>query len=406
MQKPVRDVIVVVFTVLVAIAASAQTPPTQPEARQVPDDVKAVLDKPVTLDVAGKTGAILHKIHEATGLRFGYAPGLDDSIYNFLSTNLTIKVDNLPLRDVLAELVKQLPEGVCFVAISPLEYDIWPIVEAVRIPGATIPPQVPFKPVPQPSIPDKLEDALALAFKNNLDVVAAEARLRAAEAELNQAKEHVAEELTNLYAQWPSLKLRKETAQQLLEDRKKEQESHLEMSVSGMTNKLREAQGNLLQFESRVWKLMSPPATTVLPAPAAPPQTSAPRPPVPEKYRQLLEKGSPITLNGGDKNLDKVSKVVELLNLATKVKFVLATDAPVQGFNFTDAPPIEIMNVLSEMTGNKICFVFRDYGVLVTETKTAKNIPGAIIPDYVPYTGPALNPESAGPGAEEANGAK
>jgi hypothetical protein len=61
------------------------------------------------------------------------------------------------------------------------------------------------------------------------------------------------------------------------------------------------------------------------------------------------------------------------------------------------------MTAVAESTGNFICFVFRNYGILVAETEQAKMIPGATIPPYIPYQGPPpVESEPAPPTAEAA----
>jgi hypothetical protein len=75
------------------------------------------------------------------------------------------------------------------------------------------------------------------------------------------------------------------------------------------------------------------------------------------------------------------------------LNLVFADNGPVPALSFTDATCEEILTAVAESTSNEICFVFRDYGVLETETEQAKMMPGATIPSYIPYLGPPIDTE-------------
>jgi len=407
MHKQIYSAAVMAIGILAAFVASSQTPPLPPAARPpIPEEMKPLLEKRLTLDTSGKLSEVMNKIREMVQepgqktFTFGTSGRFGSVIRSMTEKDVVIKAEDQPLEEILARLAAQVSESTCFI-VTPDGFLISTHEDALSVPSATIPPNVPFKPIPPlPPVPEKLEDALAIAFKDNLAVMAADARLRAAQAELEQLKQQVTDELTGLYGEWLTAKDLKENTQRRFEEVKQRAENDPHLNITEQSQALGDAQAKVNAAEYRMRKIMN-----LRNAPPAPPDVPRPaltaRPPIPEKYRQLLEnKESRITINDAGKSAQFLSSIVELLSLATTINFVIAADFPLKGFNFTDAPPLQIMNALAEMTGNEACFVFRDYGVLVTTTETAKNIPGATVPEYIPYTGPPLSSEGGQPADE------
>ena len=112
----------------------------------------------------------------------------------------------------------------------------------------------------------------------------------------------------------------------------------------------------------------------------------SPRPPIPDRYRKMLDAAQRITVD-----IDQQTPLDQALGAvreASGISFVFAATPFLDTFSFNDATCEEVMTAFSEAKQNEICFVFRDYGVLVTGTEQAMMIPGATIPSYIPYLGP------------------
>jgi len=112
------------------------------------------------------------------------------------------------------------------------------------------------------------------------------------------------------------------------------------------------------------------------------------RPPIPARLRTMLDSAPKITIKIEDGT--PLDQAMETIPLASNLNLVFAINPSVNALSFTDATCEEIMTAVAESMRNEICFVFRDYGVLVTETEQAKLIPGATIPSYIPYLGPPV----------------
>jgi len=132
----------------------------------------------------------------------------------------------------------------------------------------------------------------------------------------------------------------------------------------------------------------------------------SPRPPIPARLKTMLDSAEKVTMKIDEGT--QLDKALETVPLASKLNLVFAANRAVPALSFTDATCEEILTAVAESTRNEICFVFRDYGVLVTETEQAKIMPGATIPSYIPYLGPPIDteprPTPGGPAAQQGGG--
>ena len=132
----------------------------------------------------------------------------------------------------------------------------------------------------------------------------------------------------------------------------------------------------------------------------------SPRPPIPARLKTMLDSAEKVTIT--IEQGIPLDKALEIVPLASKLNLVFAVNPPVAALSFTEATCEEILTAVAESMRNEICFVFRDYGVLVTETEQAKMMPGATIPSYIPYLGPPVDaeprPAPGGPAAQQRGG--
>ncbi len=99
----------------------------------------------------------------------------------------------------------------------------------------------------------------------------------------------------------------------------------------------------------------------------------------PEAMESALGR-QPLTLSGRGAEI-RLSSLVEMLSIASELTFAMEKEVLLKPYDFTNLWPPDIMAAISEMTQDQVCFVFRDYGILVTSRDTALRRSGASIPD-------------------------
>jgi hypothetical protein len=254
------------------------------------------------------------------------------------------------------------------------------------------------------SIPDSLEKLLETALKHNPEVLLAETGVRQAQAVLNQTRLDVAQRVAGLYHERKNLqRMKAELGKQYAEA----QAGH---AVGAMSqSQLRElglaaaeAEAKFAQTEAEIRYTLgvggSPRAfrtpffrDSTSPALSPTQPRTTPRAPIEEAhgYRNLLGTMKVSWV------LTPISKVVgDLRNAAgDDLAFVLhSTIDPEYKVTLTLPGEVTLKNVLAALTdyfhGGEVCFVFREYGVLVTDTISARRLQGATIP-----AGIALQPK-------------
>jgi len=238
--------------------------------------------------------------------------------------------------------------------------------------AAPAPPPVPQLSAAQSPIPDTAEKGAELALRDN-------AAVRTTEAALGQVRQEVTALVKGLYGQRDALagKLQgletKYTAART-------QNPNADLSLAREALDALKAQGG--EIDKQLQRLLSAGQT----APAAPSAAAAAgRPPIPERFQKILDTAPKITVEIKDDT--PLAEALDTVATATGLNFVYAVSVQCHALSFTEATCADILRAVTESLNNQVCFVFRDYGVLVTTPDDAATIPGATIPGDVPYRG-------------------
>jgi hypothetical protein len=276
--------------------------------------------------------------------------------------------------------------------------------------GARVPQEAPGG-APRPA-----QDEMTLrALRSNPEVLRAEAQVREAEAALWDVRLRVIRDLAVARAEMDRLSaaVRKtesdiERMRQLVNTGQAPQEAVIEAEAA-----LAEARARRAQTESQLRYLLGEGAEALPPpgnapsglpgaagptAPAEPPRqrdeaSDEGRPGVPESYRELLEKkvsvNTRLTLKAAVGWLEDQARPLN-------VQSVLAepdpeTDPAIRGrrhlfsesFDFEGVPLRSVLEAFADAFD--VCFLFRDYGIVVTTRDRARAIRAAAIPEETPY---------------------
>ena len=233
------------------------------------------------------------------------------------------------------------------------------------------------------AVPDSLEAALGAALANNPDILLAGAKLRQAEAELNQVRLKTVQEVLVAYKQYESQKEMVARVEQLAASNEIGSKEVLQM------------QQNLVQIEAQLRYLLGTPAQGMAPPAGGAPPAAA----LPGERTERVVRESPVRPN-----------LPEDLENALSAEVLC---------DFVDAPLSEILAYLKDQTGISVlvgdhnyeetsltltlgttswrnvlvalsdiygyCFVVRDYGMLTTGRDQAEGLFGAAIPADLPY---------------------
>ncbi len=256
--------------------------------------------------------------------------------------------------------------------------------------------------------PVRLEEMIGGALGNNPDIKVAEARLREAEAALMQARQRIVREVTRMFEERAKLESDLQAARDAI--RRNEEGHGPEQERQEIERNLRNLDGELSDAHAEIRYLLGIPPGEPQRGEPPPrrhqrPIDSSLRPPIPERYRKMLDAAQRITMEVTQAM--PLQEVLQPVPQALKISLVLSStsgmwDIVMPAMSFSDVTCEELMTAVAESTGNKICFVFRDYGILVAETEQAKMIPGATIPPYIPYHGPSVESEPTPPTTEAA----
>jgi hypothetical protein len=280
-----------------------------------------------------------------------------------------------------------------------------------RIPG---PPESPMAPQPEqtpglpgermprpPEFPGKLEEAIQVALQNNPEVRVAEARLRAAEAELMQVRQQVVRELTEVYPDWTKmLRERDRTADVIAELKDR---GHMSDEQRGRVNSLEihvdEVKERIVSIEARLRYLIGAtpgfgprgPRPEPEMRPRLPGPVVTPRPPLEGKSAVVATLRSLIAIQFQDARLGEVLKKMSD-DYGINIAYSEAVAAVPITINVTGVTLADGLTAIAELTGGEVCFVVRDYGVLAVPTESARLTPGPALPPYIPYLGPPMEP--------------
>lgn len=245
-----------------------------------------------------------------------------------------------------------------------------------------------------PAVPKTLDEMLDLALRANPDILVAEAKLRQAQAELNQAHLKVAKEVLSAYSQRKMQELTVKTLSEDLENVRK----RISVGTASTDEERKaalaeaEAQAVLSAGEGTLRYLLGLGGKLELPEgkPEAKPEKAEPqrlrRPPIPERFREVLEK--PVHLQFENLSLDKIIAQVQA-EAGSDLSFILnpRSDwlALSATMNFAKELPLRTALLAIHDQFGDFCFVFRDYGILVSTENDARQISGAVIPSDVPF---------------------
>jgi outer membrane protein TolC len=241
--------------------------------------------------------------------------------------------------------------------------------------------------------PQTLEEMLAAALRSNPDILLAEAKLRQAQAELNQARLQVTQRVATLYYDRKKQQQLKEelgVVARIVEQQVKAGRGTPKELTEAILNQA-EAEAKLSQVEADIRYVVGLGGELHFPeeerAEADREEEEAPprRPEIPPETRKLLEmpwkvEWQQISLRDALTQLQQAA--------GDEVAFLLDPDIDGEELQFTLSFPREIplRNVLLALTDfqDELCFVVRDYGILLTPYERAATMDSPTIPADVP----------------------
>ncbi len=260
------------------------------------------------------------------------------------------------------------------------------VLAGAGTPGAQSPAVAP--------VPSSLEDQIALALRSNPDVLLAEAKVRQAQAELNAARLKVTQQVLAGHFE-------QEKQEQVMRHMEVQLEAAMQQVKAGVVSSdvaeaakiaLIGAKVALEQSVAQQRYLLGVGSLPGLALPAeakeAAPAPAARRPEIPAALQPRLD--GPVSLGGAADEQIPVRDVVRMLKDASTVAFIL--DQNVDGSELAvrslpaDVPLRSLLLAIADQMDG-LCFVIRDYGILVTTQERAWRISGATIPPEVPYHG-------------------
>ncbi len=232
-----------------------------------------------------------------------------------------------------------------------------------------------------PEVPEQLEEMIGMAMEMNPDVALAEAQLRAAAAELRQVRLEVVRELTGLQHERMALGMAIDRLHRLADEGRVPEEEMVELHT---------AMGEL-NAQARYLIGHGFPIESPLDGPHMPerPFVPAERPAFNEAQSALLDTRLP----GGGNEVVSLEELIDGINEAAGV--ALVPDLDIDLDDEVVLPASEEGMTLRHFFGmladqrEYLCFVFRDYGILVTHRDRAEHLDAPTIPEDVPLYAPA-----------------
>jgi hypothetical protein len=247
-------------------------------------------------------------------------------------------------------------------------------------------------PHPPNALPSNLDQMIATALKSSPDVLLAEAKVRQAQAELHQARLKVARDVVTAFNEKKQQQALFEVAARGLQDMQKVAEagavskpevdqarlraSEAELGAAQTDATLRYLLGIGSQHESDPFGRAS--ATEVKPE-------TRPRPVrISEPFIQSLKR----PVSGPFENTtlaDLVKRLSDQGNVSILIDNKGFMDQGQLPVSIPLQEPVTLSAVFHALADQyDVCFLFRDYGILVTNGKRARNISAPAIPDSIP----------------------
>jgi hypothetical protein len=241
-------------------------------------------------------------------------------------------------------------------------------------------------------VPTNLDQMIATALRASPEVLLAEAKLRQAQAELNQARLKVTRELVSAFNEKKARQSGLLGAERNLAMTTKlhQQGSTGASDVEVARAKLGEAELGIAQADAEiryllgVGSLFDPTQLRESAGPAAPRQLPNPRAfRIPEALTEPLARQVTV-------KFDKTTMEDVVNTLASQANVSMVIDQQV-GFDLTNPitlslnAPVAFSAVLRALADqNDLVFILRDYGILVTNEGRAVSLRGPTIPDATP----------------------
>lgn len=233
---------------------------------------------------------------------------------------------------------------------------------------------------------DNLGKALERALQSNPDLRLADAKVRGAEAELNQIRLATARKVAVAFH-------RLENDKEALVLMKANHDAGLAQleHIVPIRQAVAESEAELLYLLGAGTDAAAetPPAEKpTADEPKAAPAISR-RPELPKKLQEALAKTVTVDfkVNGetGGTRPTMLADALKLLNSASDVRIVLSNSAAIYQVNIApvnDVPLLSVLEMLADQTG--CAFIVRDYGLLAVQRDDAWQYPGAAIPRDLP----------------------
>ncbi len=224
-------------------------------------------------------------------------------------------------------------------------------------------------------VPQSLEEILAGALDSNPDILVAAAKVRAAQAELNQVRLQVTQEVVGLFHSRAELRKTREFRVRSLKSLETRVQagvvSHADLDVAMIS--LAESEAKLAAVEAKIRYTIGAGGLSPNALDGGQPSTDkkAASAPIPEKYAEKLD-SLRISVQFDEKSLDEaINALVEI----TGMNFLIDPDIDAKevqvGLAFSqDVSLRQLLTALSDT--QPFYFVFRDYGILVT---VRENVP-------------------------------
>jgi hypothetical protein len=246
-------------------------------------------------------------------------------------------------------------------------------------------------------LPGSLEKMIAAAMTANPEIVLAVAKVRQAEAELNETRLRVTREVTKIDAMRRKQRVVINTLRQSYDEKAKLRDQGMvsEAVLAGLVNQFAEAEGRLSEIEAEARYLLGlgGDRTTALATGDGRKQRSPIskriRPRMPESTQALLDLPVPVRFSG-----TPLPQVFVTLRRATgdRAAFVyrdedLEADAAKREVNL-DLPEGTTLGqaLLAIHDRCNVVFIFRGYGFLIADADVAKYVSGPAIPPDTPLS--------------------
>jgi hypothetical protein len=244
------------------------------------------------------------------------------------------------------------------------------------------------------------DEMILRALRSNAEVLRAQAQVREAEAKLREVERRVMRDVAiarsereRLAAAVRGVEANLDRVKRMVSVGQVPPEAVSEAEVALIEARVRQEQNEMqLRYLLGEGDLPGRRGGEEPPRAAGEPVVGAERPPIPERYREALEKrvslNTRLTLKAA---MAWLQDQIRPLNLGSvRAEPDEETDPAVRGrrsllsetFEFSDVPLRSVLEAFADTFG--VCFLFRDYGILVTTPERAAILRAPAIPEDTP----------------------